>query len=396
MKILLSVILLISAFSVYAQNVVIVIIDGARYSETFGDPERTFVPNMAEIAEEGTICDEFYNDQYTFTSRAIPALWCGTWTDVRDTTYNGQNTQYTTMPTIFEYYRQQLEGEPEDCIYVLKYLTSLWLPSFHDDYGPWYWPMFVSEGRDDSDVMDNALRIIDEHHPALLWVYLADVDHAGHQGDWDDYTHKIQIADSLVGVLWDTIQSDPIYQDNTTLLVTNDHGRHDDQHGGFSGHGDDCDGCRHIMFLAAGPDIREGEITRYYRTIPDFAVTACEIFSLDPEEGTGEVMEEIFKEEEENEVTTEISTLPSSVSLNAFPNPFNNTCHINFELQHENQIKVALYDLQGREIESIVNQSLSAGKHTYTLNADHLTTGIYFIAIKAGNDVEQQKVMLLR
>ena len=39
------------------------------------------------------------------------------------------------------------------------------------------------------------------------------------------------------------------YKDKTTLIVSNDHGRHIDSKGGFQNHGDDCAGCRHIEFL---------------------------------------------------------------------------------------------------------------------------------------------------
>lgn len=89
---------------IFSQNVVIVIIDGARYTETFGDPNHEFIPKMANLAQAGTINDEFYNDGITYTSRAVPALWCGTWTDVRDTVYNGKSTQYAVSPSIFEYF----------------------------------------------------------------------------------------------------------------------------------------------------------------------------------------------------------------------------------------------------------------------------------------------------
>ena len=63
-----------------AQNpdkIMIIIFDGARYSETFGDPTHTYIPKMCELSNEGTIVDDFQNDYITYISRAIPALWCG-------------------------------------------------------------------------------------------------------------------------------------------------------------------------------------------------------------------------------------------------------------------------------------------------------------------------------
>ena len=111
-----------------AQNsdkIMIIIIDGARYSETFGDPEHTYIPKMYALSNEGTIIDDFQNDYITYTSRAIPALWCGAWTEVRDTFYAGYQTQYTIKPSIFEYYRKQKNMPLEECFYILKYIEGL-------------------------------------------------------------------------------------------------------------------------------------------------------------------------------------------------------------------------------------------------------------------------------
>lgn len=127
------------------QNVVVVIIDGARYTETFGDPEHTYIPKMAELAQEGTIISEFYNDNYTYTSRAVPALWCGSWTDVTAINYQGSDTQYTEDPSIFEYFRKQKNQPETKCIHELTYVSSLWLQSFHTDYGEDYWPYTMSQ-----------------------------------------------------------------------------------------------------------------------------------------------------------------------------------------------------------------------------------------------------------
>ena len=116
------------------------------------------------------------------------------------------------------------------------------------------------------------------------------MDHEGHSGDWESYTTAIHKADSIVGFLWEKLQADTFYQNSTTLFVTNDHGRHDDQHGEFSGHGCGCEGCRHIMFLALGPNVKNNFISTQYRRTPDLAVTVSEIFDADPTEATGEIM----------------------------------------------------------------------------------------------------------
>ena len=276
------------------ENVVLVIIDGLRYSEGLGDPNHTFVPEMWQLAQQGAIVEPFLNDGYTYTSRAIPAIWCGAWTDVQwfsDPDCNGSSNSHAVMPTVFEYYRKQLSRPAEDCIYVLKDVGCPWKASFDPDYGPDYWPLYHSVGVTDLDVWQQAQPLIDTHTPSLLLLYLASVDHEGHSGDWDAYVSAIEVADSIVGMLWDHLQAHPHYAGKTTLIVTNDHGRHDYD---FSGHGDGCDGCRTIQLLAVGPDIQPGLVSTIPRTLRDVTPTIGELLGFDAEQATGEAMLELM------------------------------------------------------------------------------------------------------
>ncbi len=359
------------------KNVVVVIIDGARYTETFGDPDHTYIPKMATLAEEGTIISEFYNDGITYTSRAVPALWCGSWTDVTDINYQGSNTQYTEDPSIFEYFRKQKNQPNTKSIHELKYVSSLWLQSFHEEYGPDYWPYTISQGYSDEEVVIQAKEDMATYQPQLLWVYLANVDSEGHSGVWENYTGAIQIADSLVDDLWTAIQADPFYADNTTLLVTNDHGRHTDD---FSGHGCGCDGCRHIMFLAIGPDVRQNYVSDTYRVLPDFAVTASLLLDVDMEYATGSVAQEIF--------------LPGTdiTSINETKIKITDK-FCSFNLDKEQTVSVEMYDVQGRIIKNIESKRFNSGYNeiNYELNNLH---GVFFIKLSGETINYTQKLML--
>ena len=403
----LSIILFLQFISISAQSsidnkVVVIIIDGARYSETLGDTTKTYTPKMWDMSAEGTIINNFYNDSLTYTSRAIPALWSGTWTDVRDTTYLGNQTKYSVKPSIFEYYRKYKNLPKEECFYVLKYIKSLWLQSFDFNFGPDYWPNTLSVGATDKDVSDQAQLVMENYHPHLLWIYLADVDHAGHSGIWSNYTNAIEIADSIVGVVWDKIQSDPFYKNSTTLFVTNDHGRHDDQHGGFKGHGDGCEGCRHIQYLALGPNIKKNfRLTKQRRT-PDMAATIATIFNIDAPKITGESISEIF-------VPTDVSKEGNSIynfelSQN-FPNPFNPSTTIKYSIPsivgngHAHSITdvtLKIYDLLGRKVATLVNKEQGPGNYEVKFNASKLTSGIYFYRLTSGDLVETKKLLLLK
>jgi arylsulfatase A-like enzyme len=112
---------------------------------------------------------------------------------------------------------------------------------------------------------------------------------------WADYLRQIEIVDSLAVLTWNHLQADPDYANQTYLLITADHGRHDDAHGGFQNHGDDCPSCRHIIFLALGPGIRAGYETSSLYTQRDVCATVGSILGIATPLAEGSRMDEIFQ-----------------------------------------------------------------------------------------------------
>ena len=96
--------------------------------------------------------------------------------------------------------------------------------------------------------------------------------------------------------LWLKIQSDPVYKDKTTLIVTNDHGRHNNGTStGWKEHGHDdtsnnCMGCTHVMLLAMGPDVKTGEELMTGMELPDLAPTVAALLDFEMPDTTGSVM----------------------------------------------------------------------------------------------------------
>jgi arylsulfatase A-like enzyme len=79
------------------------------------------------------------------------------------------------------------------------------------------------------------------------------------------------------------------------MIVTTDHGRNDDAHGGFEDHGKWNHGCRDLFFLAIGPGIRQNTvITNIDRDHIDIAPTVGYILGFPTPFSEGEVMREIF------------------------------------------------------------------------------------------------------
>ncbi len=279
------------------QNVALVIIDGLRYSEGLGDPDHTQVPEMWALAQQGTIIEPFFNDGYTYTARAIPAIWAGAWTPVDefpDPDCGGDTNNHSRLPTVFEYYRKGLARPAEDCFNIVGNVSCPWKPSFDAEYGPDFWPTIHHEGSTDTGVWTSALHLLNEQTPRFFVLYLSGVDHGGHSGDWDEYLESISEADSVVGYLWHFLQIHPHYAGTTTMIVTNDHGRHDND---FSGHGDGCDGCRRIQLLAVGPDTPAGLVSTVPRSIPDITPTIGELLGFPTGYSTGTPMLEILGQE---------------------------------------------------------------------------------------------------
>ena len=113
-------------------------------------------------------------------------------------------------------------------------------------------------------------------------------------GDWPLYLEGILTGDSYAFRFWSFIQNHPTSKDITVLFITNDDGRHSDGwSNGFVSHGDNCDGCRHINFMALGAGIRKGHIDTTSYSQNDIASTIARILGIQMPHGTGQVMEGI-------------------------------------------------------------------------------------------------------
>jgi photosystem II stability/assembly factor-like uncharacterized protein len=79
-----------------------------------------------------------------------------------------------------------------------------------------------------------------------------------------------------------------------------------------------------------------------------------------------------------------------------YPNPFNPATTIRFSLATASSVELVVYDLLGRRIKVLVNESLQPGPHAVTWDSSGLASGIYFYCLQAGEYVETKKMILLR
>ena len=70
-----------------------------------------------------------------------------------------------------------------------------------------------------------AREYIRQEHPKVLFLSFGEADEYAHHGQYDNYIRSIANTDRMIGELWAMIQADPFYKNNTTLLITTDHGR---------------------------------------------------------------------------------------------------------------------------------------------------------------------------
>lgn len=79
-----------------------------------------------------------------------------------------------------------------------------------------------------------------------------------------------------------------------------------------------------------------------------------------------------------------------------YPNPFNPSTKINLDLPKNTMVKVAVYDMVGREVEILVNSQLNAGTYKLDWNASKFASGIYFYRIITSEFTDIKKMVLVK
>jgi hypothetical protein len=271
----------------FAQNVIVVVIDGARYTETFGAGS-TYIPHLYnDIKPVGVVYTNFRiaDEGITSTNPGHASILTGTWQLITN-----DGSQRPTKPTVFEFFRKELGSSlTENYVIAGKSKLNVISYSTYPSYGSSYQASTSCANLTDNQVYNNLISIMDTYHPRLIIVNFPDTDVKGHTGVWVNYLSALTNADNLVYQLWQHIQAgDYGYTtNNTTLFITNDHGRHDDVHGGFTNHGDDCEGCEHIMLLALGRNVTQGIVNNDLHYQIDLAPTIGDLLGFSTPQAVG-------------------------------------------------------------------------------------------------------------
>jgi hypothetical protein len=89
--------------------------------------------------------------------------------------------------------------------------------------------------------------------------------------------------------------------------------------------------------------------------------------------------------------------IPESTFLSQnYPNPFNPVTTIQFGLESRSPVNITLYDVLGRKIRTLVNETRSAGNYTVSLDASGLSSGVYIYRLSTADRVLVRKLTLIK
>ena len=279
------------------KNVVVIVVDGPRYEDTWGDSTHEHIPFMySEMAEEGVTFTNFWNNGPTNTTAGHTALLTGHYENI-----NNAGMENPKRPSYLSYWLKKTNSSPEKAwIFGSKDKIAALADTKDSLWAGTYVPLtdcgvsgLGSGYRVDSITLKHAMDTMNKYLPPMVFINLKEPDMAGHAGIWENYLAAIEIVDQQYYEFWNFLRSHPFYKDNTAIFITNDHGRHSDHIGSFDAHGDGCDGCRHVNLYAYGPDFEKGKVvdTKYEQI--DLSATISTILGLKMNTTDGEVIKEL-------------------------------------------------------------------------------------------------------
>ena len=395
--------------------VIIYVVDGSRYIETMGDTVsagigggHSNIPYLWNILRPlGTLFTKMYcgGNNNTETCPGHASIVTGSWQAI---TNDGLERPHT--PTIFEYYRKQKGAPANDCFYVGG-KTKLNILQYSDSvgYGATYGANALIPAANrmyhDTTAWRNLQTVMNTYHPKLSIVNMAQTDSVGHAGSGNEgltnasfvrYLGAIKQADSIAYKLWTAIQADTIYKNKTTLIITNDHGRHTTSLTGWISHGDQCDGCKHIMSLVIGPDTRANKVDSTTVQQIDYAPTIGKLMGFTTPYATGSLLQSVLLPPTQNQ-PKENSVVQNNGSYGFSKITGTNALvKIEFAIPSSGQVSLKMFDIAGRECATMVQGNLAAGSHSISVNTVSFANGAYVLRLTGTFGSISQKMLIGR
>jgi len=288
------------------ENHILVVIDGVRFSESWGDESHNNIPRQSQfMAPEGTLFTHVYNKGLTRTISSHAALVSGFYEELENS-----GLEYPGYPSLLHRWLKKSKAPADKAWYITSKGKLAVLADTKDEN--WKGKYLPSQNcgiggkglqaglggkgyRSDEETWEQVISVLSEYQPRLVLINFKEPDTFGPHKTWEEYLQAIRQSDTYVFQLWQWLQNNSFYQNRTALYITSDHGRHLDGHTeGFLSHGDDCEGCQHISLLALGPDFPKGRIIIEPYEIIDIPLTIGYLLGVEIPGSSGRLMQPLF------------------------------------------------------------------------------------------------------
>jgi len=94
---------------------------------------------------------------------------------------------------------------------------------------------------------------------------------------------------------------------------------------------------------------------------------------------------------------SETPSVPRAFALDQnYPNPFNPQTTIPYTLLRSESVRLRVFDVQGRLVETLVDQVQPSGQYSVAFEASHLPSGVYFYRLKTSSGIQTKEMTLVR
>ena len=89
--------------------------------------------------------------------------------------------------------------------------------------------------------------------------------------------------------------------------------------------------------------------------------------------------------------------IPERLTLHsAYPNPFNPSTIISFDLPDADMVSLDIFDIAGRQVASLISEYMIPGSHQISWNPSNLSSGIYLVNLVVGTETFNQKITFIK
>jgi hypothetical protein len=282
------------------EYVVVLVIDGPRFTETFGDSTCANIPYLCDsLAPLGVLYSNFRtNTPRTTTNAGHTAMTTGV-----NQRISNDGKQLPKHPSMFQYYMKE-KGVDKNKLWIVSSKGKLSIlgntkdKKWRDLYVPYVYCGKNGNGAEyvgDASTFQQVTKVISFFQPSLMLVNLLAPDVWAHGNNWNRYIQSLKESDQYAWELWTMIQKNPQMKDKTTLFITNDHGRNEDGYkDGFVSHGANTPSNRHIFLLAIGPDFKTNTRIETEGELTDIPTTIARLLGFSMPTAQGRVLVELF------------------------------------------------------------------------------------------------------